>query len=612
MQKIELLSPARNAEIGFAAINHGADAVYIGADKFGARAAAGNSVQDIEKLVKYAHRYNARIFTTLNTIFNDDEIVEAEKLAWDLYRAGVDALIVQDLGLVKCNLPPMEIHASTQTDNRTPQKVQFLESLGFSQVVLARELTMTQIKAIKEQTTAALEFFIHGALCVAYSGRCYISQAFTGRSANRGECAQFCRLPYTLEDKNGIQIAESAHWLSIRDLNLTENLSALIDAGISSFKIEGRLKDIGYVKNITAHYRQTLDGILAGTPGLVKSSSGKCTYFFEPNPNKSFNRGFTTYFVQDRQPNVLQRATPKSTGEVFGRTIKVAENYLQVQSTAQSVNGDGFCFLDNNGKLVGFKADKVDGNRIYWNNFPKGLQSGTMLYRNFDKGFEDIMQKNSAERKISLNVKLIISKNVVRLEAIDEDQRNSVVYRHIALEPAGNPGGVNQKLHDSLRKAGNSIWYVAEAVLDNEANLFLPASVLGEMKNELLEAHLHTRLINYKTGSKPVIADQPMVYVSDKPAFQENILNSKAAAVMATAGFIVEKEAYETEQVIEDVPLMTTKHCIKYEMQICPRYQKGQAKAEPYWLVTPEGQKLRLVFNCAKCEMEVVGRLKGL
>ena len=417
----ELLAPAKNLECGIEAINHGADAVYIGAPRFGARAAAGNSLEDIAALVQHAHVYNARIYVTVNTILRDEELKDTEAMIWDLYRAGVDALIIQDMGITRLNLPPIPLHASTQMDNRTVQKVKFLADVGFRQVVLARELTLDEIAKIHAACPdTLLEVFVHGALCVSYSGQCYVSQACFGRSANRGECAQFCRLGFDMVDADGKVIARNKHLLSLKDMNQSENLEALLDAGASSLKIEGRLKDVSYVKNVTAYYRQKLDAILKRRKEYIRASSGTVKLAFRPQLDKSFSRGFTDYFVHGRNPGIFSFDTPKSLGEEVGTVKEIRGNYLTVAGVKSFSNGDGLCYLDERGKLCGFRVNRVDGNKLYPQEMPR-VKPKTRLYRNFDQEFERVMQKKSAERKIAVTLRLEENNFGFTLSVTDED-----------------------------------------------------------------------------------------------------------------------------------------------------------------------------------------------
>ena len=422
LRKIELLAPAKNLECGLEAINHGADAVYIGAPKFGARSAAGNSLDDIQTLVKHAHLYNARIYVTVNTILKEEELLETEKMIWELYGMGVDALIVQDMGITGLNLPPIPLHASTQTDNRTSDKVKFLANAGFRQVVLARELSLKEIDRIhRENPDVALEAFVHGALCVSYSGQCYVSEACFGRSANRGECAQFCRLSFNMVDADNQVMVSNKHLLSLKDMNQSNQLEALIDAGVSSFKIEERLTDASYVKNVTTADRQKLDEILNRRPDLIKASSGTCYFDFKPQLDKSFSRGFTHYFVNGRDRDIASFDTPKSLGEEMGTVKEIRGNYLTVAGLKSFNNGDGVCYLDEKGTLQGFRINRVDGNKLFLQEMPE-IKQRTVLYRNYDQEFEKILSRESAKRKIA--VELLLEDHVFgfSLTLTDEDR----------------------------------------------------------------------------------------------------------------------------------------------------------------------------------------------
>ena len=424
-RKIELLAPAKNLEGCIEAINHGADAVYIGAPKFGARAAAVNSLEDIEALVQYAHLYNARIYVTVNTILKEEELKETEEMIHALYRIGVDALIVQDMGITKLNLPPIPLHASTQMDNRTPEKVRFLWEAGFRQVVLARELSLREIKNIQTACPETpLEVFVHGALCVSYSGQCYVSQSCFGRSANRGECAQFCRLPFSLVDSDGKVIVKDKHLLSLKDMNQSDELELLLDAGASSLKIEGRLKDVSYVKNVTAAYRQKLDAIFARRPEYVRASSGTCSFEFKPQLDKSFSRGFTHYFLNGCDKEIFSFDTPKSLGEEMGTMKEARGNYLTVAGLKSFNNGDGVCYLDEQGRLQGFRINRVDGKKLNQQEKHR-ITHRTVLYRNFDQEFERVLSRKSAERKIEVRISLTDNEFGFSLRLTDEDD-NSV------------------------------------------------------------------------------------------------------------------------------------------------------------------------------------------
>ena len=445
-RKIELLAPAKNLECGIAAIDHGADAVYIGAPRFGARAAAGNSLEDIEALVKHAHLYRARIYVALNTILKDEELPETEKLIWDLWRIGVDALIVQDMGILSLNLPPIPLHASTQMDNRHVEKVKFLAEAGFKQIVLARELSLEQIRKIHEAVPQTpLEIFVHGALCVSYSGQCYVSEHCFGRSANRGACAQFCRLAFDMVDADGKTIMQNKHLLSLKDLNQSEELEKLLDAGASSFKIEGRLKDVAYVKNVTAYYRKRLDEIFKRRREYIRASSGEVKLAFKPQLDKSFTRGFTNYFLFERNKDIFSFDTPKSLGEEMGYVKEIRGNYIIVAGVKPFNNGDGICYLDERGKLKGLRINRVENNKL----FPAGemprIKQRTVLYRNFDQEFEKLMQRDSAERKLRVVLRLEENQFGFTLTLTDEDDYQVSVVLETQKELARTPQTENLK-----------------------------------------------------------------------------------------------------------------------------------------------------------------------
>lgn len=495
-RKIELLVPAKNLECGMVAIDHGADAVYIGAPKFGARAAAVNSLEDIAALVEYAHLYNVRIYVTVNTILKDEELKETEEMIWTLYRVGVDALIVQDMGITGLKLPPIPLHASTQMDNRTVEKVRFLADAGFRQVVLARELSLREIGKIHEACPdVPLEIFVHGALCVSYSGQCYVSQACFGRSANRGECAQFCRLPFSLVDSNDRVIVKDKHLLSLKDLNQSEELEALLDAGASSFKIEGRLKDVSYVKNVTAAYRQKLDAILACRKEYVRASSGSCRYAFKPQLDKSFSRGFTHYFLHGRTRDAFSFDTPKSLGEEMGTMKEARGNYLTVAGLKSFNNGDGVCYIDEQGKLQGFRINRVEGNKLYPQEMPR-IKPRTVLYRNFDQEFEKTLARRSSERKIGVSVRLADTAFGFALTLTDEDDNSVTLSLAREKEPARTPQEENLKTQ--LAKFGNTPFEALRVDIDFTENWFLPASVLADFRRQAVEKLISARRINYR------------------------------------------------------------------------------------------------------------------
>ena len=526
-RKIELLAPARNLECGIEAINHGADAVYIGAPKFGARAAAVNSLEDIAALVEYAHLYNVRIYVTVNTILKEEELKETEEMIRELYRIGVDALIVQDMAIAKLELPPIPLHASTQMDNRTVDKVRFLRDAGFRQVVLARELSLREIGKIHEACPdIPLEVFVHGALCVSYSGQCYVSQACFGRSANRGECAQFCRLPFSLVDAEGKMIAKDKHLLSLKDLNQSEELEALLDAGASSLKIEGRLKDVSYVKNVTAAYRQKLDAIFARRKEYTRASSGKCRFDFKPQLDKSFSRGFTHYFLHGRSKDIFSFDTPKSLGEEMGTMKESRGNYLTVAGVKSFSNGDGVCYLDEQGRLQGFRINRVDGNKLYPQEMPR-IKPRTMLYRNFDQEFERILARKSSERKIAVCILLAENNFGFSLTMTDEDDNSVTLTLPRDREPARTPQADNLK--NQLAKLGNTPFEAERIDIDFSENWFIPASVLSELRRQLVEQLIIARKVNYRRELavwKPTTHTFPQQTLS----YLGNVMNTRAAS----------------------------------------------------------------------------------
>lgn len=616
-RKIELLAPAKNLECGIEAVNHGADAVYIGAPKFGARAAAVNSLEDIAALVAYAHLYNVRIYVTVNTILKEEELAETEKMIWELYRIGVDALIVQDMGITRLNLPPIPLHGSTQMDNRTPEKVRFLADAGFRQVVLARELSLQEIRRIHETCPETpLEVFVHGALCVSYSGQCYVSQACFGRSANRGECAQFCRLPFSLVDADGKTIVRDKHLLSLKDLNQSEVLEDLLDAGASSLKIEGRLKDVSYVKNVTAAYRSKLDAIFARRKEYVRASSGTCRFDFTPQLDKSFSRGFTHYFLQGRDREISSFDTPKSLGEEMGTMKEQRGNYLTVAGVKPFHNGDGVCFLDEQGRLQGFRINRVDGNKLYPAGDVPRIKPRTRLFRNFDQEFERILARKSAERKIGVGWELADTSSGFALTVADEDGNRITLSFPYPKELARTPQPEN--LRTQLGKLGNTPFEVmplggtdspsattAPAIAINlSQNWFIPASVIADWRRQAIDKLTAARRITYRRELhvwKPTRHRFPATSLT----YLGNVMNTAARSFYQAHGVASVEPAYEKQAVPEAV-LMFCKHCLRYSMGWCPTYQKGHSPyREPYYLVGTDGKRFRLTFDCKNCQMKV-------
>ena len=601
---IELLSPAKNLECGLAAVDHGADAVYIGAPRFGARAAAGNSPEDIARLVEYAHVYGVRIYVTVNTILKDEELAETERLIHDLYRIGVDALIVQDMGITRLHLPPIPLHASTQMDNRTPEKVRFLAEAGFRQVVLARELSLQEIRHIHEACPQTLlEVFVHGALCVSYSGQCYASQACFGRSANRGECAQFCRLPFSLVDADGKTMVRDKHLLSLKDLNQSDRLEQLLDAGASSLKIEGRLKDVAYVKNVTAAYRLRLDEILSRRPEYVRSSSGSSRYTFTPQLDKSFSRGFTHYFLQGRGEDIASFDTPKSLGEEMGMLKEQRGHSFTVAGVKSFHNGDGICYLDGQGRLQGFRVNRVEDNRI----FPAGevprIPPRTRLYRNFDQEFEKLLARKSAERKIALRWALWETPQGFALSAEDEDGNRAARSFDYPKELARSPQDAN--LRAQLGKLGNTPFEaVGEMDIRLADNWFLPASVVTDWRRQVVDCLLQVRRIRYRREWQ-VWRPTAHAFPLSSLTYLGNVMNGEARRFYLEHGVATVAPAYEAQAVPEAV-LMFCRHCLRYSMGWCPTFQKKRSPyREPYYLVSSDGRRFRLSFDCKNCQMKV-------
>jgi len=612
---LELLAPAKNAEFGIEAINHGADAVYIGGPAFGARAKAPNTVQDIARLVQHAHRYHAEVFVALNTIFHDNELEGVRQLVHQLYDAGVDALIVQDMGLLEMDLPPIQLHASTQTDIRTVEKAQFLDQVGFSQIVLARELDIRTVKKIAEATTCNLEYFIHGALCVAFSGQCFISHAHTGRSANRGECSQECRLPYTLEDQKGRIIGKDKHYLSMKDNDQSANLRALIDAGVSSFKIEGRYKDLPYVKNATAHYRQLLDEILEDMPEYIKSSAGHTSYTFTPQPEKTFNRSATDYFANGRQADIGAFDTPKFSGEELGKVTKVGNDFIEVATDIELHNGDGVCFFDVHKELVGLRVNTVQGKRLYPNEMPADIRNNTLLFRNSDHAFMRLLEKDSATRKIAVNMTLYETRDGFALTVTDE-QGLSATAQIVAEKQAANDAvKAESSLKENLSKLGSTDFVVNAVSLETAQMWFIPASVANSLRREAIEQLIETRSLAYLRPARRAAAEPPALYPEDTLSYLANVYNQKARDFYQKHGVKLIAKAYEANEELGEVPVMITKHCLRFSHGLCPKEAKGvigvqgTVTAEPMTLISGN-DRYTLKFDCKPCEMHVMGKIR--
>ncbi|MCT7940584.1 peptidase U32 family protein [Shewanella holmiensis] len=616
-RQLELLAPAKNADYGIEAIRHGADAVYIGGPAFGARHNAGNSVEDIARLAEFAHRYHAQVFVALNTILMDDELPKAQQLIWDLYHAGVDALIIQDMGVLQLDLPPIALHASTQMDNRTPEKAVFLEQVGFSQVVLARELNIPQIRDIAASTKMKLEFFIHGALCVSYSGLCNLSHAYSNRSANRGECSQMCRLPCNLTTRDGDVLAENQHLLSLKDNNQTDNLEALIDAGVTSFKIEGRLKDITYLKNVTAHYRKQLDAIIDKRSDLGSISHGRCEFNFTPDPDKSFNRGKTDYFVNQRTEAIEHFSSPKFIGEKVGRITQVGKDFIKIDTTESGKdivfnNGDGLCFFVehyetqrlSDDKLAGTRVNRADGNTLYLTEVPKDLKVGVMMFRNFDHKFESTLNKDSASRKISVDMQFFDTDDGVAISLTDAHGISASVSLQCEKQAANDQAKSAANLKKQLGKLGSTDFVANKINLLAEQVWFLPSSVVNELRRDAVDALMLARANAYQRPAR-WLHDKNARFPQKSLSFLSNVANEQARSFYEQHGVIQMEDTYEKNKVLHDAPLMVTKHCLRYSFNLCPKEVEG-IKADPMFLDVGK-DKLKLVFDCQKCEMMIVG-----
>ncbi|MBM2885807.1 U32 family peptidase [Chromobacterium phragmitis] len=626
--QVELLSPAKTAEIGREAILHGADAVYIGGPSFGARHNACNSVQDIAGLCDFAHRYHARIFATLNTILHDAELDAARQLIWQLYDAGVDALIVQDMGILQMDLPPIQLHASTQCDIRDADKARFLSDAGFSQIVLARELTIPQIKNIADRVadSATIEYFIHGALCVAFSGQCYISHADTGRSANRGDCSQACRLPYTLTDEKGGVVAFDKHLLSMKDNNQSANLEALLDAGVRSLKIEGRYKDVSYVKNITAHYRLLLDEIFERRPELAPAASGTSEIFFTPNPDKTFHRGATDYFATGRKQDIGAFDSPKFVGVGLGTVHKVGDSWLEIATTEQMSNGDGINFMKKR-EVVGMQLNtvkqvgKAEGGLLVWRCEPNdpavlsGLKPGADICRNRDHAWELALLKKSAERRIGVWATLSETADGLELTYTDADGCSASAAVDLALEPAKDAARAEQSLRDAVAKLGNTLFQAHDVSLNLSQPWFVPASVINGLRREAVEKLEAARLAAWSRPERKAAVEPPAVFPQKELSYLANVYNALAWDFYKRHGVEVIAPAYEAHQEEGEVSLMITKHCLRFSYNLCPKQAKGvkgvmgQVRADPMILKSGD-ETYTLKFECRPCEMHVMGKMK--
>ncbi len=605
-KKVEILSPAKNLMQGMAAINAGADAVYIGAPQFGARSNATNSVEDIAELVQYAHLFKAQVFVVMNTILYEHELDDCKKLIHELYAIKVDALIVQDMAIMEMDLPPIVIHASTQANNRDPKHVKFLADAGMKRVVLARELNLDQIKEISEASDVELEFFVSGALCVSFSGNCYMSIANGERSANRGSCAQNCRLPYNLVDGTGKTLIANSHLLSIKDLDLSDQLPNLIEAGVTSFKIEGRLKDIVYVKNNTSYLRKKLDAFLENNDTYQKASSGRTQYNFEAEMDRSFNRGYTDYFVNKRTEKIGSWESPKSQGQLIGKLIEVKANGYVIENSDKLNNGDGLYFVNENGEPDGAQVNVIVNN-IVVPNFIKPIKLGTLIYRNSDASFNKLVEReDSAIRKIGVHLKFTETSNGFQLQAIDEDGHKSISSFTSEKEVAKNAESTIPNIKKNLAKTGNTPFVIDDITIEFSNNWFLPISKINEIRRVVLEQLIDIRVNEYHRKEFQITkTNHP--YPVTKLDFTYNVSNHLAKAFYKRHGVTDIEKAFELQWEPGKSRVMVTKYCVKYELGKCARFQRktmGEKVVEPLTLTHGENA-YKLKFNCKPCEMEI-------
>lgn len=605
--QLELLAPAKNYDFGRAAIDHGADALYIGAPAFGARSAATNSIGDIERLVRYAHLFRCKVFATVNTVLYDDEMDEAVRMCHQLYEAGCDALIVQDMGLLECDLPPIELHASTQCHNASIEQVRFLQEVGFRRVILARETSLEQMRAIRQATQVELEAFIHGALCVSYSGQCYLSQALNNRSGNRGTCSQPCRSTYNLVDADGTVLQRQRHLLSLKDFSAAQQIERMVDAGITSFKIEGRLKDVVYVKNSTAYYRQLLDNLMEGRQGVEAASSGRCQFHFLPDPEKTFNRGFCDYFLRGRQ-KMASFDTQKSIGKQVGEVVRCNGNKVSVKTTGPVTfaAGDGLCYLGPDGRLEGFLVNGVQGNTIIANK-PIDIAPGTPLRRNHDQLFEKQVENSHDTRKIEIEVILSDTCDGFMLEVKDGDGCKAQSQTRCEKQRAENVERSREQIETQLSKTGGTVFRVARVQRQTAADYFIPAATLNALRREALERLETVRVERFKNSSRQL---QPNDTPHHKAAldYRANVTNHRAEAFYGRHHAYVQEWGLEKSHAYGGKALMTTRYCLRYELGACLQHKCNDSIAPEYrgeLFLENNGRRFRLHFDCAQCQMQI-------
>lgn len=599
--KLELLAPAKNLKGGIAAVNAGADAIYIGAPKFGARSSAGNSLEDIGRLIEYARDFRVKIYITINTILYDDELKEVRDLIHDLYKIGVDGIIFQDMAILEMDLPPIPLIASTQCDNYDLERIKFLEDIGIKRVILARELSLEQIKEIKKNTNLELEMFVHGALCTSFSGRCYLSHSISGGSANRGECIQACRLNYSLIDANGKTIEKNKPLLCLKDFNLSENLEELIDAGITSFKIEGRLKDEDYVSNVVAYYRKKIDEIIEKKK-MEKSSQGEVFCGFKPDLDRTFNRSYTTYFLKGREKNIISQS-PKSIGKLLGRVKIASKKSFVLDGDIEVHNGDGLCFFDKQGNIQGSNVNNVLGNEIFLND-AKGLRMGTLVYRNNDVGFSKEIENNPCKRLIPLKFLLKEEKDGISLKVTDNEYTSVSVSLKQENKKAEKKEVAEENIKNQLSKLGGTVFYTKEIKIEWMEPIFMPISAINELRRKAIDELYIKRRSKYNKETAVFIKNEAPFPQKDL-SYEFNVSNKLAKAFYKRHGAYSVDQAFELMKNNNGKKVMTTKHCLRHYLGYCLKGKDGLKLKEPLSLLSSKGHQFLVKFDCDKCQMEI-------
>lgn len=601
MKKIELLAPAKNLQLGKTAIDCGADAVYIGATQFGARVNASNSLDDIKELIEYAHLFEAKVYVTINTLLDENQIKEVQSLVDKLYEINTDAIIIQDMGILELDLPPIPIHASTQCFINTPAKAEFLKSVGVDRVILPRETSLKQMKEFAK-VGIELEHFVHGALCVGYSGQCYLSYSIGNRSGNKGNCAQPCRKKYSIVDAEGKFLAKNKYLLSLKDLNLSESIENLIDAGISSFKIEGRLKDENYIKNIVSFYRKKIDAVLE-EKNILKASLGMSFIDFEPNPQKTFNRGYTNYCLNDKPDKIKSLNTPKSTGEPIGKVISVRKNSIKIKTNKKISNGDGLCFFDSQNELQGFFVNKVEGNIIF-SDKASSVSEDDYIYRNFDIEFNKKLDSSKVQRKMPVDSCVKCDLGKIIFEYSDEQGNIAQKILENNFDMAIHKDKALNNFKKQLMKSGGTVFEVKDVFIDLENIPFISVSELNEIRRELLDTLRQKRILNYKNRRAKILINNSE-YIQSEVDYRANISNNLAERFYERHGIKGIALSPEAGTSLDNKVVMSTKLCLKKELGLC----RSKKAVEPLFLIDEKGKKFELQFNCDKCEMDIINSL---